>query len=113
MVTHLKYMCVMYCQFDNFRFFKRFMDRWWKEPNILLIDYFLSSNLVEISKLSNLKRALCQEKYHHKHELGEQKTVRLKLARLPEGFRAGKPGDQSEDEEGCGSGEKAEGKGRF
>ena len=68
----------------------RFLDRWWKEPNILAVDFFLSSNLIEISKVSNLKRALCQQKYNHKHHLGEQATIKLKLAKaLPGGFAVG------------------------
>lgn len=36
-----------------------FSGKWWNIPNVVAVDYFMSSNIVEIAKSNNLKRGIC------------------------------------------------------
>ena len=39
---------------------KWYRDRWWQKANIVATDFFLSNNLVDVSRTANRRRALCR-----------------------------------------------------
>lgn len=59
-------------------------DLWWNEANVLAVDFFMGTNIVDVSIESNLKRKICLDQWRMSIlHAAEQAQARERIGRLP------------------------------